>query len=527
MAQVDLTTKIGTFLTLRHPLWIASAHRSHKESIIRSWKDLSPAALTLKTSRKVVEAETKSIIRQKTDKILPRFGRSLYSDGPKQEELLPYERTRELLQFAKAELSETKVGISVLASADEDYAELHKMCDSADFVELNLKYSLRVRRTGTEQYPEALGELFSQTAKETEKFCKAFANKPVFIKIPRELSWIPNTKEHDLLLGLLSAHKQAGIIVANTLKIDIPDFLAEGVEKHLAGGVISGERLFDETIKLITQFRPSCEKAGIPIVATGGMVSPAQVLTAFWAGASAVQLCTTFDYFGLNQYQTLLWNIQNRAENRGLSSFSAYIDRLRDEGSASIFATPFMYYENFQDEEFQKRIQQDVRRSTRMDIFVMSGKTLFERWTDPLKQRFSNNLGIRVLLPNTNGAAYIAIQEAWGLSHRELEARQERVGAAKQELEGIWKQTAEKRQGKEEKAVKKIFETEKCPFYSFYLFDDKVYIAQYPFLRPSDLGSPVYVFSAGSPEYSRIEREAEGLMAFAEQVASEPVVKKA
>lgn len=446
---------------------------------------------------------------------MPRFGRSFYVDGPKQKELLTYDDTKALLEFAAAELPTTIVGISVLSNSDEKYKELRALCQGAKFCELNLKYSFRIS-SENQSYLENSRLAFDKIITEVKRFCEDFADIPVFIKIPRELSWLPGTKELADLIQLLKAHAKAGIILANSLRLSVPPFLAEGAEILLDGGVMCGERLFDETITLIQQFRPICLKNNIPIIATGGLISPEQVLMAFWAGAEATQLCTAFVYNKINYYQTLIWYLQNRVEMRGLKTFDDYRKKLRDEGAASVYATPFMYYDNFWDEHFQKRIQQDVRNSTRMDVFVMSGKTLAASWANPLRQRFSKNRGLRLVVPRVDGAVYLAIQKSWGMTDLELEARKERVKSAIHEYEALWQETASSR-GTSTQAEFGIFESEKCPFYSFYVFDDKVYVALYPFSRPGDLGSPVYVFSAGSPEYERIAKEADTLVAFAVQ----------
>src|SRR5205807_1384055 len=114
----------------------------------------------------------------------------------------------------------------------------------------------------------------------------------------------------------------------------------------------------------------------------------------------------------------------------------------------SVYSTPFMYYDNFNSEEFQKRIQLDVRRSHRMDVFIMSGKSLFSKWADPLRQRFSGNLGIRLLLPRTDGSVYVAIQQAWGLNTHELQVRKDRVAGAKRDIQRIWDETSAAREDK-------------------------------------------------------------------------------
>jgi hypothetical protein len=158
-------------------------------------------------------------------------------------------------------------------------------------------------------------------------------------------------------------------------------------------------------------------------------------------------------------------------------------------------------------------------------VFVMSGKTLSEKWAEPFRQRFRNNRGLRLLVPRVDGDMYIAIQKSWGLSELEVSARKERVALAKENFQRLWDGTAADREGKPDKPTFRIYESNKCPFYSFYIFDDKVYVALYPFDRPEELSSPVYVFPAGSSEYNRISHEAETLIGFAQQ--SEPLPKPA
>lgn len=153
----------------------------------------------------------------------------------------------------------------------------------------------------------------------------------------------------------------------------------------------------------------------------------------------------------------------------------------------------------------------------------MSGKSLFSKWADPLRQRFSGNLGMRLLLPRTDGSVYVAIQQAWGLNTHELQVRKDRVAGAKRDIQRIWDETSAAREDKAPKETLRIFETEQCPFYSFYLFDDKVYLAPYPFTRPGELNSPVYVFSIGSAEYSRVDEESGRLFNFALQAGADPL----
>jgi dihydroorotate dehydrogenase len=523
MSEIDLASPIGNFLTLNQPFWIASAHFSEKESVIDTWADIRPAALTLKTSCKApIEVKETKQIRRKTTEFMTRFSRSYYCDGPKTKELITYERTAELLKYAREKLPDTRVGISVICDARQDYGELRALCPDAAFCELNLKYIFRFSRE--EERPEffkAASKRFDDLLEQLEKFTKAFQESPVLIKVSRELAWLPGTKELEQFLNILVKHGKAGLVVANSLKLNIPIFIADGQERVLQNGVICGEALFDQTISLIESFNAPCIERNIPIVATGGMIEPEHTLMALKAGASAVQLCTAFDYYRPNYYNTLCWNLQNRIELLGLRSFSEFLLRLRKDSVATIYNMPFMYFEKFWSADIQRRLQKDVRDSERMDVFVMSGKSVVEEWEDALKSRFGKNLGMRIVLPNPDGQTYESIQRSWGITDLELRARKQRVREAYSAFEKIWRETQDARQkiipAGEKESNLEISLTDKCPFYSFYLFDDKVYVAPYPFIRPGEPNIPVYIFFAGSHEYERIKKEAQTLFEYARQ----------
>lgn len=134
MPEIELTTPLGKALTLRQPFWIASAHFSEKEAAIDTWAEILPAALTLKTAHKApIENEEKKSIRRKTIEFMGRLSRSYYCDGPKQKELITYERAADLLKYARQRLPETQLGISVICSAAQDYSELRQLCPDTDF----------------------------------------------------------------------------------------------------------------------------------------------------------------------------------------------------------------------------------------------------------------------------------------------------------------------------------------------------------------------------------------------------------
>jgi hypothetical protein len=509
-------------------------------------------------------AEDKPTVRELTYPRLPHLGLSLYCDGPKNREFLSYSRTAELLKYAMRMLPDTKVGISAIAGKKEDYKELRELCPAASFGELNLKYSFRLSEEesffGTAETSSvaapigAAKKLYDEMLTALNAFLEAFRGLPIFVKISRELNWLPGTYEFKEFLRLLASHK-AGLIIANSLKTDVPPFMAEGREWRWSGGVLCGERLFEDTIQLIQRCDQECKDRNIPIIATGGMVGPTQVLAALQAGATAVQLCTLFDYKGRDYYRALCWNLEGRIENLGLRKLSEYVQRLQQESASTIYNMPFIYFERFFSKEAQRRLLRDVLRSQRMDALLMSGRNLVDEWSDSLDKRFQKNLGVRLLLPNPDGSVLAAIQKSWGISEgAELDARKQRIRESRNILLQRWEQssperketierekkeaankrleaaaasgaaTSEDHQGdgdedapEEKEAIFKIFYSDQCPFYSFYIFDDRVYIAPYPFTRPGKLDAPVYVFLAGTYEYERIDSEFQQLLAFAKQ----------
>jgi len=152
MSEIDLTTKLRNGLTLREPFWVASSHLT-QPSMLKIWREIAPAALTLKTATRIDRSEPGKTPggKRPTIDVLPRYGRSYYSDGLKSDELHTYEECQNQLSEAKALLPDTKIGVSVLATIEENFEELSSVTKSADFVELNLKYSMRISDS-TEDY---------------------------------------------------------------------------------------------------------------------------------------------------------------------------------------------------------------------------------------------------------------------------------------------------------------------------------------------------------------------------------------
>src|SRR5688572_26948647 len=106
---IGLVPALANLPNLREPLLIASSRHTTNEAEIKGWKDIDPAALTLKTCTKEPEQEDKKSLRRTLLPGLVRYGKSYYCDGPKHEELLSYEAENSLLKIAKEVLPNTLI----------------------------------------------------------------------------------------------------------------------------------------------------------------------------------------------------------------------------------------------------------------------------------------------------------------------------------------------------------------------------------------------------------------------------------
>jgi dihydroorotate dehydrogenase len=141
--NVDLSLDLLPGLRLSNPLMIASSHLTATEAALRNLARVRPSAVTLKTTSTVVGGDGKgrrllvNVFDMEQDTI------GIYSDGPKDLEFLDLAATKGLLTVAKELFGETPVGISVLQNKDENYEALAGEVASCNYVEFNLKYSLR------------------------------------------------------------------------------------------------------------------------------------------------------------------------------------------------------------------------------------------------------------------------------------------------------------------------------------------------------------------------------------------------
>jgi len=296
---MDLSVELFPSFKLKDPFIVAASHWTADLQAIRNFADLSPSALTLKTTSARYGGSLDKIItlRRNQRRLIDWTKRVFanYTDGPKELELWDVVATYEMLEKVEKILPDTMLGVSILQG--ENYREIHGQLDESkyDYTELNLKYSLR----GI-QIDDILRYL-DEIETDIEGYCDIFSSKPRFIKISREISPIIKTNRFFELLKKLAKNK-TGIIVANSRKMLVPPSRNSAQEpEELSEGVVVGEYLFMETYNLIKSIYSSgLEPSDIPvIIASGGIVDIGSMLDSLGGGASAVQLCTIYDTRGI------------------------------------------------------------------------------------------------------------------------------------------------------------------------------------------------------------------------------------
>ena len=221
-----------------------------------------------------------------------------------------------------AGLPENSEERSLCVMIAEDYEKLARELLPCDYVEFNLKYSLRpdVNAQDT-SYLDRAREQWRSIKEELGKFIKAFGKIPILVKIPRELdAFIPSKEWFDFWRTLQEANLKGarlGILAANTLRCRIaPMFHEENARgrfySELSQGILCGPALFLNTYDLVRRIcQPGIAWQEVPVVATGGITTVQTILDVMSAGAYAVQLCAALD---IHSYEYYSWLVNQLSE---------------------------------------------------------------------------------------------------------------------------------------------------------------------------------------------------------------------
>jgi dihydroorotate dehydrogenase len=176
----------------------------------------------------------------------------------------------------------------------EDYLySMHKLYDFSDFFTINVS-SPNTPGLRKLQDKEPLGRLLRAIVQETETIArrggkaKGMCVKPVLVKISPDLT---EGQMDDVIEVCLDCHIQ-GIVATNTT------LAREGLSVRTAEiGGLSGWPIYTRSLKIVQYL---CKKLDgkIPVVGVGGIFSPDDARRMFDAGASLIQIYTSFIYEG-------------------------------------------------------------------------------------------------------------------------------------------------------------------------------------------------------------------------------------
>lgn len=187
------------------------------------------------------------------------------------------------------------VGINLGANKDtsdrvDDYVRgIAAFADVADYFTINISSpntpGLRdLQKTG------ALDDLLARVLAARDEQIETFGRKPVLLKIAPDLT----LAELDEIVKRTRSQKIDGMIVSNTT-VSRPASLDSSASKQ---GGLSGRPLFGLSTQKLASTYLRVENQ-FPLIGVGGIESAETVLAKIEAGATLVQLCTSFVFKGL------------------------------------------------------------------------------------------------------------------------------------------------------------------------------------------------------------------------------------
>jgi dihydroorotate dehydrogenase len=178
--------------------------------------------------------------------------------------------------------------------AVEDYLySLRKLYDYADFFTVNVS-SPNTPGLRKLQEKEPLEQLLRAIVQEAEVLARRIGKdtaRPVLVKISPDLS----KGQLDDVIEVCLACKIRGIIATNTTLSR--EGLSEGSKNATETGGLSGRPIFPHSLAIV---RYLCQKLDgrIPVIGVGGISGPDDAQRMFDAGASFIQIYTSFIYEG-------------------------------------------------------------------------------------------------------------------------------------------------------------------------------------------------------------------------------------
>jgi len=302
----SLKVRLNNGLELADPFIIASSHFTATKKAFEYLSVINPSAITIKTISKKHGGESHD---KKEDRILKAVNNwngnyiGIYADGPKKTELLGPGLAHDMINDAKKTLPKSKIGISILQG--EDYEEIKNLLAKGckyDYVELNLKYSLRL----DEDKKKEIERIIEEINTDCEQFCKIFHEYPKFIKFSREMEVFLNELACSSFFETIETHKVV-VIVANSKKcIAPPSYSSFKHPNTLTTGVIVGDYLFLDTYNFIDSLNKIVKDVKNGWVSAGGGISSiGEIIDCIALGVNSFQICSLIHRRGIFSIEML------------------------------------------------------------------------------------------------------------------------------------------------------------------------------------------------------------------------------
>lgn len=188
------------------------------------------------------------------------------------------------------------VGINIGANADSsdrpaDYVRgVEAFADDADYFAINVS-SPNTPGSRDLQRADALDDLLARVLAARDEQAERFGYKPVLLKIAPDLTLV----ELDEIVKCARSRKIDGLIVSNTT-VSRPTTLRDPSANEPGG--LSGRPLFALSTQMLAAAYLRTENQ-FPLIGVGGVDSAETAFTKIEAGASLVQLYTSFVFEGL------------------------------------------------------------------------------------------------------------------------------------------------------------------------------------------------------------------------------------
>ena len=203
--------------------------------------------------------------------------------------------------------------------AVEDYIEILETIEHLRYTDLRKKIVYIAINVSSPNTPGLRLLQNKKYIKDLIVKCKQVSELPLFVKFSPDFS---SMKEFETTLAAALEAGVNGVIVTNTSSDEaLTQCVPEAIRK--AGGGLSGLPVTEKSEKYLTSALKLC-RGVIPVLSSGGIMSPEDVWKRLEMGASAVQIYTGFIYNGPGFIKESIDYVENKLQQGGFQSLSDY-----------------------------------------------------------------------------------------------------------------------------------------------------------------------------------------------------------